>query len=665
MSRAGTSARQAVTALAAILCVLIAGTSAAVKLTADHLLYRNATAAAQNWARYLADNVADLEQIADGEQPSTASMTFFRTVQRSGVVFRYEIFNRHGFSQLVSDQEKIAPVELSEFSPDAARSLAGGQPVVDVREGGVPDLPAYFAQAYVPVVVDGRPIAIVAAYVDETKQRDELYSTFTLTAIFLCGLTTLSFVIPAIAWYRRTKEKQRADRRIHFLAHHDALTGVANRAHVSERLESLLARLSDEPPGLAVHLIDVDRFKDVNDTFGHDGGDFVLKTIAERLSAATRMNDIVARLGGDEFLIIQSAAPDRRAAEDLAERLLSLVSEPVTFRQQEIRPTITIGVALAPADGRTPDRILKSADLALYAGKRAGRNCLRTFALEMDTELQARLRLEKIVRDAVAADQFELHYQPIFEVDGHRLVGFEALLRLRGPDGGLISPAAFIPLAEEIWLIGRIGAFVLREACATAASWPDDLTVAVNLSPLQFEGGSISDIVARVLAETGLAAWRLELEITESLLLRMNDRTMAEVKKLKALGVAIVMDDFGTGYSGLSYLWQFPFDKIKIDSSFMQGVNEGRADAVAVVRTIIALGRELRMRVAVEGVETAQQSALIAETEADQVQGFYFGRPVAATELAPLIMRTLPGGQPSAAKEVTAKVLRLRPAADG
>jgi EAL domain-containing protein (putative c-di-GMP-specific phosphodiesterase class I) len=337
----------------------------------------------------------------------------------------------------------------------------------------------------------------------------------------------------------------------------------------------------------------------------------------------------------------------------------------VTYRQQEIRPTITIGVSLAPVDGRTPDRILKSADLALYAGKRAGRSCVRSFALAMDTELQARLRLEKIIRDAVGVEGFELHYQPIFEVDGHRLVGFEALLRLRAPDGTRIPPATFIPLAEEMRLIGRIGAFVLREACATAAGWPGDLTVAVNLSPLQFEGDSISDIVARALADSGLPARRLELEVTESLLVRMNDRTMAEVKKLKALGVAIVMDDFGTGYSSLSYLWQFPFDKIKIDSSFMQGVNEGRADAVTVVRTIIALGRELRMRVTVEGVETAQQSAFIEETEADQVQGFYFGKPVAAVDLAPLIIQTCGSGSPPAVKEPTAKVLRLRPAADG
>jgi diguanylate cyclase (GGDEF)-like protein len=662
MSPAVTSARQAMTALAVILCVLIAGTSAAVKLTADHLLYRNATAAAQNWARYLADNVADLEQIADGEQPSTASMAFFRTVQRSGVVFRYEIFNRHGFSQLVSDQEKIAPVDLSEFSPDAARSLAAGQPVIDVREGDAPDLPAYFAQAYIPVNIEGRPIAIVAAYVDESKQRDELYTTFALAAIFLCGLTTLSFAIPAIAWYRRTQEKQRADRRIHYLAHHDALTGLTNRAHLGERLEGILARLPGEGPRVAVHLIDVDRFKDVNDTFGHDGGDFVLKTIAERLSTATRMDDIVARLGGDEFLVVQAGVPDRRTAEDLAQRLLSVASAPLTFRQQEIRPTITVGVALAPVDGNTPDRILKSADLALYVGKRAGRNCVRCFTIDMDKELQERLRLEKIIRDAVDHGRFELHYQPIFEVDGLRLTGFEALLRLRDPEGTPISPAVFIPVAEEIRLIGRIGDFVLHQACAAAAEWPDDLTVAVNLSPAQFDGDSISDTVAAALRHTGLMAERLELEITETLLLGMNERTMAEVKKLRAMGVALVMDDFGTGYSSLSYLWQFPFDKIKIDSSFMQGINDGRADALTVVRTIIALGRELRMRVTVEGVETAQQCDLLCETEADQVQGFYFGRPVPASELDAVIRKAGAGTGLSTGQEPAGKLLRLRSA---
>jgi len=309
------------------------------------------------------------------------------------------------------------------------------------------------------------------------------------------------------------------------------------------------------------------------------------------------------------------------------------VAAPTWFKEQEIVPGITVGVAMAPEDGQTLDRLLKSADLALYDGKKSGRNCIRFFTPEMDEALQTRLRLERIIRDAAAKEGFELHYQPVFEVAGSRLVGFEALARLPAPDGSLIQPEMFIPLAEEMRLIDKIGAWVLGEACRTATTWPKDLTVAVNLSPEQFNAGSVSDVVAAALSSSGLEPHRLELEITETLLLGHNDSTMAELRKLKAMGVAVVMDDFGTGYSSLSYLWKFPFDKIKIDRSFMQGFDRSSRDAETVVKTIIALGRELKMRVTVEGVETSNQVDFLYDADADQVQGFFFGRPVPASEI--------------------------------
>ncbi len=256
----------------------------------------------------------------------------------------------------------------------------------------------------------------------------------------------------------------------------------------------------------------------------------------------------------------------------------------------------------------------------------------------MDTELQARFKLEKAVRDAVLHDGFELHYQPLFELSERRLIGFEALIRLPAEDGTLIPPLAFIPVAEDLRLIDKIGAWVLREACRTAATWPENLTIAVNLSPAQFLASSFSDIVAAALKETGLAAQRLELEITETLLLGNSEAILVELRTLKAMGVAIVMDDFGTGYSSLSYLWRYPFDKIKIDRSFMQGFDGSGRDAKTVVKTIIALGRELNMRVTVEGVETAAQAAFLDKADGDQAQGFFFGRPVPASEVAAQIL---------------------------
>ena len=425
---------------------------------------------------------------------------------------------------------------------------------------------------------------------------------------------------------------------ISHMAHHDGLTGLANRTRLVEKLEKVLAVLPLKGGSIAVHFIDLDRFKTVNDTLGHDGGDFLLKTVAERLRSVTRVDDVVARLGGDEFVVVQTKVTTKDQAEDLAGRLTSAVTAPMKFKEQSITATVSVGIALAPEDGNDPERLLKSADLALYKAKADGRNCIRFFLPEMDAELQARSKLERIVRDAVLHDRFELHYQPLFEMSERRLLGFEALIRLPAPDGTLIAPLVFIPVAEELRLIDKIGAWVLRHACRTAASWPEDLTVAVNLSPAQFSAGSVSDIVAAALKEAGLAPHRLELEITETLLLGDSEAIMAELHALKAMGVAIVMDDFGTGYSSLSYLWRFPFDKIKIDRSFMQGFNGSGRDARTVVKTIIALGRELNMRVTVEGVENAKQAAFLDEVDGDQAQGFFFGRPVPASEVGANIL---------------------------
>jgi diguanylate cyclase (GGDEF)-like protein len=432
-------------------------------------------------------------------------------------------------------------------------------------------------------------------------------------------------------------EWREAQDRIAYLALHDELTGLANRTQLIEKLNDALASAEGQHDRVAVHFIDLDRFKRVNDTLGHDGGDFLLKTVAERLREIIRGNDVVARLGGDEFVIVQTGVKNKDQAEGLAQRLIDIMTAPIQLREQTIIATVSVGIALAPANGGNPKRLLKSADLALYRAKADGRNCIRFFLPEMDAEMQARCRLERVIRDAVTYNRFELHYQPFFEMSDRRLIGFEALIRLTTEDGTLIPPLEFIPVAEDLRLIGKIGAWVLREACRTAATWPENLTVAVNLSPAQFSAG-FSGVVAAALKETGLAAHRLELEITETLMLGNSQVIMAELHALKAMGVAIVMDDFGIGYSSLSYLWQFPFDKIKIDRTFMQGFDGCNRDVGTVVKTIIALGRELNMRVTVEGVETSAQAAFLEKANGDQAQGYFFGRPVPAADVAAQIL---------------------------
>jgi predicted signal transduction protein with EAL and GGDEF domain len=358
---------------------------------------------------------------------------------------------------------------------------------------------------------------------------------------------------------------------------------------------------------------------------------------------------MVARPGGDEFVVVQAGVVDKQHAEEFAKRMAAALAAPMSFKEQQVRPSFTIGIALAPMDGATPQRLLKSADLALYSGKAAGRNCIRFFAPEMDEALQKRIKLECAVREAAEHNRFEIHYQPVYEMQGKRLVGFEALARLRDADGTLIPPATFIPVAEELRLIDTIGAWVLLEACRVAKLWPSDLTVAVNLSPVQFESGNIEKAVTTALNETGLEPSRLELEITETLLLTNNDATMATLRRIKDTGVSIVMDDFGTGYSSLSYLWKFPFDKIKIDRSFMEGFESSGRDIEPVVKTIIALGREMNMRVTVEGVETADQADFLYGAEADQVQGFFFGRPVSAADVAAYLLTEFRKSVPASA----------------
>ena len=434
-------------------------------------------------------------------------------------------------------------------------------------------------------------------------------------------------------------ERRENEARIAHMAHHDALTGIPNRTLFQLRLNEALARCR-RGERFSVLYLDLDRFKAVNDTLGHSAGDALLRAVTARLIAEVRQTDTVARLGGDEFAILQSSA-DQAHETALAQRLITALGAPYEIGGNQVDVGVSIGIAMAVGEGEDADTLLRNADLALYRAKADGRGTWRFFEPSMDAQIQARRLLELDLRRALEAEQFEVHYQPVVDLQTRRATGFEALLRWRHPERGLVSPAEFIPLAEEIGLIVSIGKWVLSQACREAMQWPDDISVAVNLSAVQVRGGrGLADLIAAVLKTTGLPAGRLELEITETAMLRDTDETLATLHRLQSLGVAIAMDDFGTGYSSLSHLRRFPFDRVKIDQTFVHGLSEGLSDCAAIVRAVMALCGSLGISVTAEGVETEAQLKWLAAEGRIEAQGYLFSRPVPA-DAVPALLESL------------------------
>ncbi len=437
---------------------------------------------------------------------------------------------------------------------------------------------------------------------------------------------------------RDISERKKAAEQLEYLAHHDPLTGLANRSLLRERISAAIALAEKSGESLALLLLDLDRFKAVNDLHGHSMGDQVLVRVAARLRAAARGAEIIARLGGDEFVILLTAEAGAEAARaaEVAQRVIASLTEPFEVGASFLQINTSIGVSLYPQHGADADELLKNADTALYSAKRAGRGTQRMFDPAMDAELRRRRHLEQDLRLAIRRRTLDIHFQPLFKNDGKTLAGFEALARWRHPAFGPISPADFIPLAEESGLIVPLGRLVLDIACAEAASWSQPHRIAVNISPAQLRAGNLVATVTEVLARTGLPPSRLELEVTESLLIEDTEATLTTLSALKALGLRIVLDDFGTGYSSLSYLRRFPFDKLKIDRSFIQALGEND-EAMAIVRAIVALADSLTLDVTAEGVETETQLRLLQEESNAEMQGYLLGRPAPADTFSSLL----------------------------
>ena len=436
-----------------------------------------------------------------------------------------------------------------------------------------------------------------------------------------------------VAIHQDITAQKRAEARVVYLARHDGLTGLANRAVLREKMEEGLAHLRRRGEGLAVFMLDLDHFKMVNDTLGHPVGDQLLKMVARRLSNCVRETDTLARLGGDEFAIILATASDPRAdATVVAKRILVAIAKPYEIDGHHVEIGTSLGIALAPAHGTDVDQLIKNADLALYKSKSEGRNAYCFFDNSMGVEADSRRALQSDLRNALANNEFELHYQPIVDIGSRAVESIEALLRWRHPQNGVMRPAAFMAVAEESGLINSIGEWVLHRACNDAVGWPSHIKVSVNLSPIQFRRASAVEIMSRVLRSSGLPPERLEVEVTESVFMQGSAENIETLRQLRELGISIVLDDFGTGNSSLSYLRMFPFDRIKIDRSFTCDLADN-ADCASIVAAVANLGRSLQIDTVAEGIETEDQLALVRAAGCTHAQGYLFGRPCLAADL--------------------------------
>ncbi|MBR1176572.1 EAL domain-containing protein [Bradyrhizobium sp. KB893862 SZCCT0404] len=442
-----------------------------------------------------------------------------------------------------------------------------------------------------------------------------------------------------VATHLDVTEQRRSEAKITHMAQHDALTDLPNRVLLRERMEHAIAVTRNGGLDLAVLMLDLDRFKEVNDTLGHPSGDALLRSVAERLRGCVTETALIARLGGDEFAVIDYVTNPAVEAAALAEAIRKALCEPFDLGDHRVTVGTSIGIAIAPRDGNDSDVILKCADLALYSAKSGGRGAFRFFEPELDELMHARRNLERDMRAALAGRQFELHYQPFVNAATGKTSGFEALLRWHHPKRGLVLPGEFIPLAEETGLIVPLGEWVLRTACAEAAKWPADVRIAINLSPAQFRSKELVPVIVGALASSGLAPHRLELEVTETVIMHDSEAVFAVLAQLRELGVRIALDDFGTGYSSLSFLQRFPFDKVKIDRSFVHELSSAPAEARHLARAVVRFAVSLGKTTTAEGVETKEQLDILREEGCAETQGYYFSRPMPASDVVKLLRR--------------------------
>jgi diguanylate cyclase (GGDEF)-like protein len=616
-----------------------------VNIAADRLVSTEARQSGADWASFLSRNIADLDQILQGKTPSVETIIFLEQAKQIDKLLQFRLYNAQGELQLVSTELGNAlsyDSLITDGRPELAASIVAGSPFTVMEKSADRAHPRHVSQTFVPVATGQRIIGWVEVVGNQDENRRMIVRSAATVAIVM-GI--LLGIAPAFGFWYSTREKARVEKTLSFVTNHDSLTKLPNRAIFSNLLEEALKHAERRHEHTTILDIEIDRLRELHEQFDRATIDAILIEFSNRLQTMAGPLGICARLSDSEFAVLKSSVHDAMEAAQFARAALQTLTQPVTVDKQSIFLNVNIGLALAPTDGRTAADLLKSADVALVSSKTAGRNSYRFFDSDTENSLRKRRAIESAVKEACEQKLFELHYQPVFELRTSRLTGFEALIRLNHPQHGSISPAEFIPVAESMGLIGDIGAWTLETACQMASQWPDPLKVAVNLSPLQFRNGSMIAFARRSLEQAKFPAYRLELEVTEGVLLDDTEYVREQLRALQETGVGIVLDDFGAGYSSLGYLWQFPFNKLKIDQSFVRAM-DSKSNVRNILRAIIGLGRSLSLPITAEGVETAEQAEYLRSLDCTEAQGYHFGRPVPATEVAAIILRNFADTSP-------------------
>lgn len=613
-----------------------------ISVTVDYAVKDNATRKALKWTNHLIATLDDLPGLIKSGQPTVDQTSQILEASEVGDVFRFKLFDEEARLVLVSDEIPSKPTlgQSGDHNGKAAKVLATGEAQTSVNDGtrkeNRPDL---YVEAYVPVKsATGIPLGVAEVYLDQSYIYSQFQNLFNFVALAIATILTVLFGAPCIAFLIKSDQERASRNRANYLATHDQVANLLNRTGLVHQVSDMEKSGALDLSKLAVIFLDIDHFKSINDGFGHKVGDAFLNHVGVSISNCLGPHDLAGRMGGDEFMVIV----ERQNIDDvysLVERIQSLISSPLRVDGVTVLGHMSIGLDYGSAPEVTVEDRMNRADIALYQAKVDGRNIHRTFSRNMEAKALRRRAVEAALVSGLEENRFELYFQPLLLEKNRQCMGFEALLRLQDRHGNSIAPDEFIPVAESSGQIQKIGEWVLRTAIEAAASWPEQYSVSVNLSPRQFDENNLVALTEKTIDEFGLKPSRLELEVTESLLIENTELVSGQLMGLRALGVSIAMDDFGTGYSSLGYLWQFGFDKLKIDRSFITGLDHNTEKALEILDTIIMLGHRLNMTVTAEGIESENQADLLAELECDHFQGYLFGRPMPQEDLPGYLLK--------------------------